>query len=485
MRTVATSIWRPVLGAVAVAGLLAGCEGSMELLVEKRLAPESPAADTSLRTLARAQSQDSCTAGAVLTSADPVATYGPGSIELVDRELLDPALADPDDDHKATTAIWARWKTDPRFDSRTWDRMAAGQVRCADGYLYFTLVLQDDGTDGFAPGVVRVTAGNGRTGLGGISADGDTVAIRSTSTDLVPGTTARDAYLYDVAADELTPLGADPELTSVALTPDGSTLYYDTLDTEDLPFYAIAGYDIATGATNTRYTSGGSPSTIRSTSSDGSAIGIEQFGGGGSSFSVNRTSGPQRGLGLQSGFPFSVSVSDDGQHAAAVSGDLAEVVDLPSGTRTTVASGCSNDTRTSETNGSSLSADGRYLAYQCAGSVITPEDTDQRLDVFVWDRTTGKSLRITSGTDNRSSIGAPSISDDGRFVAFSYERPGTGSPVGTYLWDRTTGRSTLVAPIAAEAAVSGDGSVVAFVAPAPGQTDRTRTDLYVWPNPAA
>lgn len=90
-----TKITARVAGAVLVAGLLAGCEGAVERRAGKRLAPDTPVVDAGIRTLARAHSQDGCDAGQVLTSPDPDATYGPGSIELTDRELLSPALDPP------------------------------------------------------------------------------------------------------------------------------------------------------------------------------------------------------------------------------------------------------------------------------------------------------------------------------------------------------------------------------------------------------
>lgn len=481
-----TKITARVAGAVFMIGLLAGCEGAVERRAGKRLAPDTPVVDAGLRTLARAHSQDGCDAGQVLTSPDPDATYGPGSIELTDRKLLDPAVDPPQDDYQATATIWNRFRTDPRLDATTWNRMAAGEKRCADGYLYMTLVLQSDGVPGFAPGVQRVTSGNAMSTLGGITTDGSTVAIRSQATDLAPGTTVEDIYLYDVATDTLHPTGVEPEPgwpRGIVFTADGSTVLYEEqiLDPVEATKYAINALDVGSGSTTPRIDPGSLPVGIVAASSDGDEFVWHQAGGGGPSYYLSAADGNGRGFGSLSGFSFDISVSDDGDHASVVGGD-ADLYDRTTGAFTKVALACYAD---GPPTGTGLSADGRYLAYQCFDQATPAEDTDRRQDVFVWDRTINASTRITSGQDGRRTRGGSSISDDGRFVAFTYDLPTVSSGEGTYVWDRATGLSTLIAPVASKVAVSGDGGTVAFAAVAPGQTDPSITDLYVWENPAA
>jgi WD40 repeat protein len=472
------TMWASIAGAALLVGVLTGCEGAVEVNMTKRLAPESPVKDEGLRALARAHSEASCTAGELVASPDPAATYGPGSIELNERELLDPALSPPDDDNTATNAMWRRLTTDSRLNTRTWDRMAAGQARCADGYLYLTVVLQDDGTDGFAPGVVRVTSGNDTTALAGITTDGSTVAVQSRATNLVAGTTVPDLYLYDVAGADLTATGIEPgPINSAALSPDGSTLVWDqgTIEGGSL-IYPVEALDIATG-TRSRRAIESSPVAVRALSGDGDSVAYIVYGAGGTRSSLAKVGQPVKDLGNVSGFPNSFSLSDDGRYLGfAWVG--AEVRDLSTSTTATVAASCYHNPSTFTTNGSSLSGDGRYLAYSCNDRGAASDDTDLNNDVYVWDRTTGKSILITSGADGREVMSDPSISDDGRFVAFSYRRPGPGTTAGTYLWDRTTGRSTRIAPFLSDVAVSGDGSTVAFTG------SQANTDLYVWANPA-
>lgn len=69
----------------------------------------------------------------------------------------------------------------------------------------------------------------------------------------------------------------------------------------------------------------------------------------------------------------------------------------------------------------SISADGRYIAFSSSASNLIENDTNLREDVFVHDRETGKTTLVSISStgvygNNRSE--SPSISADGRYVAF-------------------------------------------------------------------
>lgn len=69
----------------------------------------------------------------------------------------------------------------------------------------------------------------------------------------------------------------------------------------------------------------------------------------------------------------------------------------------------------------SLSANGRFVALQSAASNLVPEDDNNSFDIFVGDRETNRIERVSiasNGTQADQSSYAPSISADGRFVAF-------------------------------------------------------------------
>jgi hypothetical protein len=87
--------------------------------------------------------------------------------------------------------------------------------------------------------------------------------------------------------------------------------------------------------------------------------------------------------------------------------------------RVSVASGGIQSNNFSEL--ASISADGRYVAFYSGASNLVPGDTNGAGDVFVHDRQTGQTSRVSVASDgmqgNSGSL-APSISADGRYVAF-------------------------------------------------------------------
>jgi len=69
----------------------------------------------------------------------------------------------------------------------------------------------------------------------------------------------------------------------------------------------------------------------------------------------------------------------------------------------------------------STSADGRFIAFHSAASNLVPEDTNNKQDIFVFDRKMETMQRISVSSDGKQSNDyslRPSISGDGRFVAF-------------------------------------------------------------------
>lgn len=68
-----------------------------------------------------------------------------------------------------------------------------------------------------------------------------------------------------------------------------------------------------------------------------------------------------------------------------------------------------------------LTSDGRFAVYRTASPGIVPGDTNDREDVFVWDRLTGQTVRASVDSAGREANGhseMAEISDDGRIVAF-------------------------------------------------------------------
>lgn len=69
----------------------------------------------------------------------------------------------------------------------------------------------------------------------------------------------------------------------------------------------------------------------------------------------------------------------------------------------------------------SISSNGRYVAFSSPATNLVPDDTNGLNDVFVHDRQTGQTTRISVASDGTQANGDsvdPSISADGRYVAF-------------------------------------------------------------------
>jgi Tol biopolymer transport system component len=73
-------------------------------------------------------------------------------------------------------------------------------------------------------------------------------------------------------------------------------------------------------------------------------------------------------------------------------------------------------------NAPSISANGRFIAFHSAASNLVRGDKNRVFDIFVRDRKTGKTRRVSVSSRGRQanaeSFGPPSISPDGRYVAF-------------------------------------------------------------------
>jgi Tol biopolymer transport system component len=132
----------------------------------------------------------------------------------------------------------------------------------------------------------------------------------------------------------------------------------------------------------------------------------------------------------------------------------------------------------------SLSADGRYVAFVSLAENLVPDDTNLAADVFVRDRKTDTTERVSVGPlgveGNADSgmlllLGAADISRDGRFVAFASEASNfvagdTPATADVFVHDRWTHTTELISrgvdgrPAGGSTApsISGDGRFVAF-----------------------
>jgi Tol biopolymer transport system component len=127
----------------------------------------------------------------------------------------------------------------------------------------------------------------------------------------------------------------------------------------------------------------------------------------------------------------------------------------------------------------SISADGRYVAFVSFASNLVAGDTNGTWDVFMRDTAKGKTTRVSvssGGQQGNDQSGTPSISADGRYVAFySYASNlvagDTNGKADVFVRDTVTGRTTRVSVSSRERqgngysyepSISTDGRYVAF-----------------------
>lgn len=78
---------------------------------------------------------------------------------------------------------------------------------------------------------------------------------------------------------------------------------------------------------------------------------------------------------------------------------------------------------------SSISGDGRYIAFASHASNLVSDDNNNVVDIFVRDRISQTTERVslaTGGGESNADSSTPGISADGRYVVFGGHQPGTG-----------------------------------------------------------
>jgi hypothetical protein len=168
---------------------------------------------------------------------------------------------------------------------------------------------------------------------------------------------------------------------------------------------------------------------------------------------------------------------------------------------TTRVSVSSNGTQTRGDSGSpTISGDGRYVTYLSGASNLVPGDTNGQWDVFLHDRWTRRTTRVSVASDGRqansASYGAR-LSANGRYVTYysgasNLVAGDTNNDSDVFLYDRWTRRTTLVSATSDGAAhgndgsstgaISGDGRYITYWSTAsnlvPGDT--TAADVFLY-----
>ena len=148
----------------------------------------------------------------------------------------------------------------------------------------------------------------------------------------------------------------------------------------------------------------------------------------------------------------------------------------------------------------SISADGRYVAFDSAASNLVAGDTNGNYDVFVYDRSTHKTRRVSvssKGRQGNDDSYDPSISADGRYVAFASSASNlvagdANNAFDVFVYDRKTHRTRRVSVSSGGAggngasvypSISADGRYVAFTSVASdlvANDTNDATDVFVY-----
>ncbi len=154
--------------------------------------------------------------------------------------------------------------------------------------------------------------------------------------------------------------------------------------------------------------------------------------------------------------------------------------------KTTRISVASNGTQAAggESFVAAMSASGRFVAFESGATNLVPGDTNGLFDVFVHDRTTKRTTRVSVGSGGTQALGGDTnnatISANGRFIAFESDATNlvSGDSNGkrdVFLHDRKTGATTRISVDSAGAqgdgnstdpSISANGRFVAFASDA-------------------
>ncbi|CAN5529110.1 hypothetical protein BH24ACT4_BH24ACT4_15370 [soil metagenome] len=261
-------------------------------------------------------------------------------------------------------------------------------------------------------------------------------------------------------------------------------------------------WDRTTGTT-TQVTEGNLRSQVAQISGNGLFVSFSSFAtylvpgdtnGFNDIFVWSRSSGTTTRLSDGNDYSYNCDISDNGRFLTftsdatdLVAGDTngqrdVFLIDRVPGTTTRVTNGNATSYRPS------LAADGSHVAFTSEASNLVPGDTNGQEDVFSWARATSAVTRITDGNDRSYT---PELSDDGRFLVFSSEAsnldPGdTNGRRDIFRWDRLRGGTLRITDgnqASFGPSITADGRRVAFASeatdlvPGPGVFD---ADEFVW-----
>ena len=299
-----------------------------------------------------------------------------------------------------------------------------------------------------------------------LSGDGQIVAFASQASNLVAGDTndAEDVFVYDRAAKTT---------TRVSVGPGGAQAGGDSYDpalSADGRYVAFASdaADLVAGDTNHATDVFLYDRTAKTTT----RVSVGPGGVQGEGVSANPSLSGDGGVVAFLSLAHNLAVGDTNGD------DVADVFvrDLKTGTtaevRTSRGAGPPGD---GPSAAPALSADGRSVAFASTATNLVPGDTNGVADAFVFDRLSGTIDRVSAGVGGAQAdrdSATPSISADGRFVAFASDATNlvpadTNRRTDTFVRDRRLGTTTRV-----NLGTPPAGRPVTATSPRPAEGDR-------------
>jgi Tol biopolymer transport system component len=358
--------------------------------------------------------------------------------------------------------------------------------------------------DALAQQTIRVSVdssgnqGDGDSESPSISSDGRYVAFESWASNLVAGDTniVKDIFFHDTVTGETSRVSVDSSGNQgdrwswyPSISSDGRYVAFHSSATNLVAGDTNGAWDVFVHDTVTGETTrvsvdssgkqGDGVSYNPSISSDGRFVAFRSYAtnlvagdtnGAWDVFVHDTVTGETSRVSVDSsgnqgdGHSASTSISSDGRYVAfdseasnLVAGDTNGAADIfVHDTVTGVTSRVSVDSSGNQGDGSSwdpsISSDGRYVAFQSLATNLVAGDTNGVYDVFVHDTVTGVTSRVSvksSGKQGNSVSYSPSISSDGRYVAFqSYASNlvagDTNGAYDVFVHDTVTGETSRV-----------------------------------------
>ncbi len=303
-----------------------------------------------------------------------------------------------------------------------------------------------------------------------ISADGSYVTFQSGRTDLVLGDTNGqiDVFLRDLLGKQTTRVSVDSTGTQGNNNSGSASVFSISSDGRYIAFSSNAT-NLVAGDTN-----GATDIFLHDTQTgDTTRVSVDSLGAEGD------------------GASSSPSMSADGRYIAfrslatnLIAGDTNDTDDIflhdtQTGDTTRVSVGLGNVQGNSYSSSPSVSSDGRYIAFTSDASNLVAGDSGVYTDIFLHDIQTGNTARVSVdslGAEGGGTSSSPSISSDGRYIAFNSNAINlvvgdTNITSDIFLHDIQTGNTARVSvdslgaegnSLSTSLSISSDGRYIAF-----------------------